>query len=83
MLITRIDPFSKRKLTLNINITKKELKDWLNGMYIQEAMPSLSADEREFIMTGITSESWNESINRNCEETQTHVRNILNNKEDT
>ena len=82
MLITRVDPFSKKKLTLNINITKKELKDWLNGMHIQEAMPSLSIDEREFIMTGITSDSWNENINSNCEETQINIRNILNNKED-
>ena len=27
-------------------------------MFIQEAMPHLTPDEREFIMTGITAEEW-------------------------
>lgn len=33
---------------------------WLSGEYIQNAFPMLSADEREFLLTGITSEEWNE-----------------------
>jgi hypothetical protein len=31
-------------------------------MLIQEAMPNLSADDREFIMTGITPEEWNSAF---------------------
>jgi hypothetical protein len=27
-------------------------------MFIQDAMPNLSADEREFIMTGMTPADW-------------------------
>lgn len=34
--------------------------NWLNGMYIQVAFDYLSADQREFIMTGITPEEWEE-----------------------
>ena len=36
--------------------------EWLNyergGMLIQNAMPSLSDSDREFLMTGITDEEW-------------------------
>jgi hypothetical protein len=33
---------------------------WQSGMLIQDAFPMLSADEREFIKTGITPEEWEE-----------------------
>jgi hypothetical protein len=32
---------------------------WQNGQLIQNAMPYLTPDEREFLMTGITKEEWN------------------------
>ena len=31
---------------------------WQNGTMIQEAFPMLNAEQREFLMTGITSEEW-------------------------
>jgi len=35
--------------------------DWMHkDMYIQDAFNYLSADEREFILTGITEEEWDE-----------------------
>ena len=37
----------------------EELYAWKTGTVIQEAMPRLNADEREFVMTGITPEEWN------------------------
>ncbi len=33
---------------------------WKAGALIQDAFPTLSADDREFIMTGITPEEWAE-----------------------
>jgi len=33
------------------------------GMLIQDAMPNVSVDEREFIMTGITPEEWDSTFN--------------------
>ena len=33
-------------------------RDWVNGMLIQNAMPGLSDDERELLMTGIGPEEW-------------------------
>jgi hypothetical protein len=38
--------------------TIDQLEDWKNGTLIQNALPNCSADEREFVMTGITAEEW-------------------------
>lgn len=59
MKITRTCPFTGNVNTLEINVTQEQLNSWQNGhLLIQDAMPNLSADEREFIKTGITSEQW-------------------------
>lgn len=44
--------------SMDLDITPKQYSAWVHGMSIQEAMPNLNADEREFIMTGITPEEW-------------------------
>lgn len=31
---------------------------WKSGMLIQEAFPTLTTDQREFLMTGITPDEW-------------------------
>ena len=58
MLITRISPFSGNTISLDIAVTQAQLDAWASGTLIQDAMPNLSADEREFIMTGITAQEW-------------------------
>tara|TARA_R110002074_G_scaffold55658_1_gene137857 strand:- start:742 stop:912 length:171 start_codon:yes stop_codon:yes gene_type:complete len=45
-----------------IDVTEEQIKDWEDGTLIQNAMPLLTTDEREFIRTGITREEW-DSIN--------------------
>lgn len=60
MLITRNSPFTGTTITINIDVTQAQLDAWKSGTLIQDAMPNLSADEREFIMTGITAEEWEE-----------------------
>lgn len=62
MLITRKSPFTGTTHTMNIDVTLEQLKDWQGGMLIQNAMPNLTADEREFIMTGITADEWDETF---------------------
>ncbi len=37
-----------------------DANEWMNGGLIQDCFPYLSADEREILMTGIDSETWNE-----------------------
>ena len=60
MLITRNSPFTGTTISMNIDITQAQLDAWQAGTLIQDAMPNISADEREFIMTGITPEEWDE-----------------------
>ncbi len=62
MLITNISIISRKISTRNINVTLEQMKAWENGMLIQDAMPNISASEREFIITGITDEEWNENF---------------------
>jgi hypothetical protein len=58
MLIKRRSPFSGKEHTLDVPCTKEQLDAWMQGEYIQDAMPDISADHREFILTGITPEEW-------------------------
>ena len=44
--------------TLDLDVTLEEYASWRGGELIQNAMPRLDADEREFIKTGITAEEW-------------------------
>ena len=44
--------------SLDLNVTQDQIDLWEGGMVIQNAMPDLSVDEREFIMTGVTAEEW-------------------------
>jgi hypothetical protein len=58
MKVTRTSPFSGKENTKELPITEQQLSAWEGGMLAQDAFPNLSADDREFIMTGITSEEW-------------------------
>ena len=44
---------------LDLPVTEDQLNRWLNGEKIQVAMPHLTPDQREYIMTGVTAEEWN------------------------
>lgn len=59
MLIMRRSPITNEINELDIAVTQAELDDWYSGTPIQIAMPRISADEREFIKTGLTVEDWN------------------------
>ena len=56
--ITRTSAQSGITRTLTLDVTLDEYRSWKQGELIQRAMPRLGADEREFIMTGITAEEW-------------------------
>jgi hypothetical protein len=62
MKITRKSPFSKTEHTMEIDVRKSQLDSWVHGMHIQDAMPNVPAEQREFIMTGITPEEWAETF---------------------
>ena len=74
MQITRTSIFSGIKRTLEIDISEEQYQNWSSGDLLQNCAPHLSADDREFIMTGVTPEEWGEdfgddgddSANTNC-----------------
>ena len=59
MLIKRPNPFKRGEFReREIDVTEEQLRNWAEGALIQDAMPHLFADDREFIMTGMTQEDW-------------------------
>jgi hypothetical protein len=58
MKITRTSMFTGVIHTLEINVTPEQIARWQGGELIQNAMPNLTPDEREFIKTGVTAEEW-------------------------
>jgi len=60
--VTRKSPFSGDVNTITIHVTREELARYSAGEVIQNAFPNLSADEREFILTGITPTEWADSF---------------------
>jgi hypothetical protein len=60
MNITRKSQVSGIVRTLNLPITQEQLDNWHQGALVQNAFPNLTADQREFLMTGITAEEWDE-----------------------
>lgn len=63
MKVTRTSIVSGKTRTLDLPVTEEQIDNYLiKGMLIQEAFPNLTPDQREFIMTGITDEEWNETF---------------------
>ena len=62
MLITKTSPFSNKTNVMEIDVTEEQIALWESGTLIQNAMPHLTPDEREFIMTGITPEEWDSAF---------------------
>lgn len=58
MLISRISTLSGNFNEMEIDVTSEQLAQWNSGALIQDVMPHLTPDEREFIMTGVTSSEW-------------------------
>jgi hypothetical protein len=59
MRITRKSVISGIERTLDIPVNPEDYVAWLQGYgAIQELMPYLNANDREFILSGITSEEW-------------------------
>jgi hypothetical protein len=56
--VTKPSMLSGLENTMVLDITFEQYDAWRGGALIQDAMPNLTPDEREFLMTGITSEEW-------------------------
>lgn len=62
MRIVRKSLISGIDHVMDIPVTLAQIMAWNAGIHIQDAMPNLTAAQREFIMTGITEEEWNQEF---------------------
>lgn len=58
MEVTRQSAVSGITRTMDLPITQAQIDAWVGGEYIQVAFGHLTADQREFIQTGITASEW-------------------------
>ena len=62
MLVGKKSQLSGKSHEMEIDVSEKQITLWMEGALIQDVMPNLSPDEREFIMTGITPAEWDEAF---------------------
>ena len=62
MKITRKSPFTGKIVTLDLDITEKQMQAYRDGALVQNAFPNLNADEREFIITGLIPGEWDKML---------------------
>lgn len=60
MQITRKSNLTGVVRTFDLAVTEAQLLAYAQGDLLQEAFANLTADEREFIKSGITQEEWDE-----------------------
>lgn len=60
MIIKRKSPYSGKEFKMDIDVTEQQLTDFYENKLglIHNAFPHLSADEYEFILTGIHPAEW-------------------------
>ena len=61
MEITRRSLYSGIIRTLDLPVTEEQIEAWEGGLNIQQAMPNLTDSQREFILTGMTDDEWDEA----------------------
>jgi hypothetical protein len=61
--ITRVSDITGKVNTRDLPVTEDQLRNWLEGhVLIQHAMPHLSDEQREFLISGVTPEEWHKHI---------------------
>ena len=62
MEIRRISIFTGQEHTMDLAVTEDQLNLISSGARIQNVLPHLTAEEREFLITGTTSEEWDKYL---------------------
>ena len=62
MLITRKSMLSGIERSLEIPVTKEQIDKWESGALAREAFPNITPTQREFIMTGVTDDEWDNAF---------------------
>ena len=62
MTIEKQSPLSGKMNSMDLDITQAQLNAHNSGELIQNVMPNLTRGEREFLISGITPEEWDEQF---------------------
>lgn len=54
VIVKKKSPITGRMNQLELSISEEQWNKWQEGALIQNVMPHLSAEEREFLITGMT-----------------------------
>ena len=69
MIITRISPITGKSNSFDIPVSEEEMYDWYySDKPIQQSLPDLTPDEREFILSGITPDEWDSIFREDFDE---------------
>lgn len=60
MQVTKTSKLTGKEHTQEIDISEAQWKRWKGGELLQNVCPHLSADDREFLISGATKEEWNQ-----------------------
>ena len=60
MLVTKQSPISGKMNSMELPITEAQLMAHKNGELVQNVFPTLSKEEREFLVSGISPKEWND-----------------------
>ena len=62
MIVQRRSIISGKINTMNIDCTEEQLIRHKMGELVQDVFPNLSVEEREFLISGVTPEEWNNAF---------------------
>jgi len=59
MLVTKTSELTGIEHTRDLPVTEQMLREWMSGnAFIQDVMPELCPEDREFLISGVTPEEW-------------------------
>jgi len=62
--VTRRSPYTNQLNTRVLDCDIAQIRAWEAGELIQNALPQLTPDEREFLLSGLTPEDWQDMIGK-------------------
>ena len=62
MIVQRRSIISGEVNTMNIDCTEEQLNRHKMGELVQDVFPDLSVEEREFLISGVTPEEWDNTF---------------------
>ena len=74
MLVTKTSQYSGITREKELDITLEQMEAFTCGTHIQRVFPNLSSSDREFILTGITQDEWDELFPPEPEENEPEMR---------